>query len=345
MRASRLLSILMRLQKGQVTAEELSKDLEVSVRTIYRDMDHLSFAGVPVYADRGRAGGFQLLDGWQMPVTGLTTIEAEALLLSGMPDQVRQLGLQSAMLSGQEKILDTLSAPQKDFIGKISGCVHVDPVSWFGAEEPAEDLRELADAVWNQRKISCVYESWRGEVQRELCPLGLVVKGGKWYLVALAIKACSEQGNQGKDNVDDVRDDAGDNAGNNERIYRVGKFQKVSVLGEGFHRPKNFDLVAVWRKAVRRYEANIYQDRATLRINEEGLRQLPRLGEPVVRAVMENKPEPDPDGFVTITIPIETLQNACADILQLGSNCQVLAPQELVDEMKDTVRKMANFYA
>ncbi len=337
MRASRLLSILMRLQKGQVTAEELSQDLEVSVRTIYRDMDHLSFAGVPVYADRGRSGGFQLLDGWQMPTTGLTTIEAEALLLSGMPDQVRQLGLQSAMLSGQEKILDTLSAPQKDFIGKISGCVHVDPVSWFGVEEPAEDLRELADAVWNQRKTSCVYESWRGEVQRELCPLGLVVKGGKWYLVAIAINASSERNHKARDLRDDI-------AGK-ERVYRVGKFKQVSVLDEGFQRPTNFDLATVWRKAVRRYEEDIYQDKATLRINEEGLRQLPRLGNPVAKAVMENKPEPDADGFTTITIPIETVQNACADILQLGSSCEVFAPQELVDEMKRTVRKMARFYA
>lgn len=337
MRASRLLSILMRLQKGQVTAEKLSKDLEVSVRTIYRDMDHLSFSGVPVYADRGRAGGFQLLDGWQMPATGLTTIEAEALLLSGMPDQVRQLGLQSAMLSGQEKVLGTLSASQKDFIGKISACVHVDPVSWFGMEEPAEDLRDLADAVWNQRKISCVYESWRGEVQRELCPLGLVVKGGKWYLVSIAVKACNEKDNRDKD--------WGDYIAGNERIYRVGKFQQVTVLGESFHRPKSFDLASVWRKVVRRYEENIYRDKATLRITKEGLRQLPRLGEPVVRAVMENKPEPDADGFAKITIPIETIENACADIMQLGTNCQVLGPKELVDEMKVKVRTMADFYS
>ncbi|MEH6631508.1 MAG: YafY family protein [Halopseudomonas aestusnigri] len=330
MRASRLLSILMRLQKGQVTAEQLSTTLEVSVRTIYRDMDHLSLAGVPVYADRGRAGGFQLLDGWTMPATGLTGIETEALLLSGMPDQVRQLGLHAAMLSGQDKIMETLPESQREFIGKISNRVHVDPVSWFGKEEPAEKLHDIAEAVWNCRRLSCRYESWRGEVQRTINPLGLVVKGGTWYLAGEVTREVT-------------REIAGEVKGD-QRIYRVAKFQEVRVLKETFARPEGFDLVEFWRLAVKRYEADIYRSTAKLRLNAEGLRQIHKLGEPVAKAAELSKSGPDETGYFNVTIPIENIDQACSDILRLGTDCQVLEPPELVDYMKQELKAMNELY-
>ena len=327
MRASRLLSILMRLQKGRVTAEQLSDTLEVSVRTIYRDMDHLSLSGVPVYADRGRAGGFQLLDGWKMPATGLTGIEAEALLLSGMPDQVRQLGLHAAMLSGQDKITETLSEDQRAFIGKISGHVHIDPVSWFGEEEQSDNLQDLAQALWNRKRISCHYESWRGVVQRVLNPLGLVVKGGKWYLAA---------------EIEGSNNNSPDKS--NQRIYRIAKFQKVSLLEENFIRPTDFDLADFWRRSVERYEADIYRSKAKLRLNEQGLRHIHKLGDPVAKAAEQSKSAPDAEGHVEVTIPIETLDHACSDILQLGANCQVLEPPELVAKMRSVLEGMNSLY-
>ncbi|WP_419904997.1 helix-turn-helix transcriptional regulator [Kiloniella sp.] len=331
MRASRLLSILMRLQKGRVTAEQLSATLEVSVRTIYRDMDHLSLSGVPVYADRGRAGGFQLLDGWKMPATGLTGIEAEALLLSGMPDQVRQLGLHAAMLSGQDKIMETLTEDQRAFIGKISGHVHIDPVSWFGEEEQSDNLQELAQALWSRRQISCHYESWRGVVERTLNPLGLVVKGGKWYLAA---------------EIETEIEDPNNNAQNKspQRIYRVAKFQKVNLLEEGFTRPTDFDLADFWRRSVERYETDIYRSTAKLRLSPQGLAQIHKLGAPVAKAAELSKSTPDAEDYVDVTIPIETLGQACSDILLLGTNCQVLEPPELVESIKRELKGMNDLY-
>ncbi|MFD2205751.1 helix-turn-helix transcriptional regulator [Kiloniella antarctica] len=334
MRASRLLSILMRLQKGQVTAEQLSATLEVSVRTIYRDMDHLSFAGVPVYADRGRAGGFQLLDGWTMPPTGLTGIETEALLLSGLPDQVRQLGLHAAMLSGQDKIMETLPESQREFIGKISNRVHVDPVSWFGKEEPADKLHDIADAVWNCRRLSCHYESWRGVVERTINPLGLVVKGGTWYLAGEVTR--DERREVGKDVTKEIKE--------GQRIYRVTKFQEIKVLKETFSRPKIFDLAEFWRQSVKRYEANIYRTTAKLKLSAEGLRQIHKLGDPVAKAAELSKSGSDAEGYFNVTIPIETLDQACSDLLRLGSSCQILEPRELVERVKLALRNMCDLY-
>lgn len=326
MRASRLLSILMRLQKGQVTAEQLSATLEVSVRTIYRDMDHLSLAGVPVYADRGRAGGFQLLDGWTMPATGLTGIETEALLLSGLPDQVRQLGLHAAMLSGQDKIMETLPESQREFIGKISNRVHVDPISWFGKEEPADKLHDIAEAVWNCRRVSCRYESWRGEVQRTINPLGLVVKGGTWYLAGEVTREVTQE----------IKSD--------QRIYRVAKFQEIRVLKETFTRPEGFDLIEFWRLAVKRYEADIYRSTAKLRLSTEGLSQIHKLGDPVAKAAEQSKSAPDENGYFDVTIPIENIDQACSDILRLGTDCQVLEPSELVEGITQVLKEMTDLY-
>ena len=319
MRASRILSILMRLQEGRVTAEQLSEALEVSVRTIYRDMDHLSLAGVPVYADRGRTGGFQLLDGWKMPAMGLSGLETEALLLSGMPNQVRQLGLHQAMLSGQNKLLENLPQSQRTMIGKISAHVHVDPVSWFGIEEPADKLQIIAEAVWNSRQITCVYESWNRIVERTINPLGLVVKGGTWYL-------------------------AGETEGD-ERIYRVAKFKEVRLLKDFFTRPSGFDLADFWRRAVERYETNIYRATAKLRVTEEGLSRMRELGAPVALASQKSQVGPDADGLFMVTIPIESISQACSDILRLGSNCQVLEPTELVNGIRQALDNMNRLYS
>jgi len=308
----------MKLQKGLVTAEQLAASLEVSVRTIYRDMDQLSFAGVPVYADRGRAGGFQLLDGWKMPPTGLTGIEAEALLLSGMPDQVRQLGLHPAMISGQNKLSEALSEQQRGMVGKISSYIYVDPVSWFGREEPADKLHELMDAVWNCRRLLCVYESWKGEVERVINPLGLVVKGGTWYL-------------------------AGEVEGD-ERIYRAAKFKEITVKKETFERPQDFDLRDCWRRAVARYEANIYEGNAKLKVSKQGFELLSELGGPVSLAAQNSVIGPDPEGNFVVSIPIETISRACSDILRLGPECKVLEPPQLVDKIRQVITEMSGFY-
>ncbi|MBL4785950.1 MAG: WYL domain-containing protein, partial [Cohaesibacteraceae bacterium] len=265
--------------------------------------------------DRGREGGFALLDGWTMPPTGLTNVETEALLLSGMPGQVRQLGLHAAMLSGQAKLMQTMPQNQRAMIGRISAHVHVDPVSWFGAEEPAKELDVISAAVWNRKKLACTYLSWKGEVKRVLDPLGLVVKGGTWYLAA--------------------------RADGDKRVYRIAKFSRITALDQDFTRPTDFDLASFWQGAVTRYETDIYQGTATLHLTKTGLERLSLLGEPVARAARQSS---NGDNDLIVTIPIESIAQASTELLRLGTECTVLQPPELVDAIRQLLVDIGQRY-
>lgn len=181
MRASRLLSILVTLQaQGRRTAGSLAEELEVSVRTIYRDVDALSAAGVPIYAERGAGGGFRLLDGYKTRLTGMTGPEAQALLFAGLPGPARQLGLADAYFSSRLKLLASLPAPLRDEAVQIAARFHLDTAAWNPEETSLDLLPDLAGAVWDQRRVRIAYESWTKASTLLVEPLGLVLKAGVW---------------------------------------------------------------------------------------------------------------------------------------------------------------------
>jgi predicted DNA-binding transcriptional regulator YafY len=185
MPSSRLLSILMLLQThGRLTAPALARALEVSTRTILRDVDQLSAAGVPLWGERGRQGGFQLREGWSTQLTGLTEPESQALLLAGMPGAATDLGLGTAAASARLKMVASLPAEWRAQAERVGARLHVDPVDWYRAKETPTCLREMAEAVWQAQRMAVRYESWRGQAERVLEPLGLVLKAGTWYVVA-----------------------------------------------------------------------------------------------------------------------------------------------------------------
>jgi predicted DNA-binding transcriptional regulator YafY len=187
MRASRLLSILMVLQvRGRTTAEALAQQFEVSVRTIHRDIEQLSAAGIPVYADRGRNGGFDLLDGYRTKLTGLLPDEAAALFLSGLPGPAAELGLADLMTTAQLKLTAALPEGARATAKRVASRFHLDPVGWFQGAADARLLPALADAAWNDKRVELRYRRWNDSVTRKVQPLGLVLKGGVWYLVAQA---------------------------------------------------------------------------------------------------------------------------------------------------------------
>src|SRR3954465_15457467 len=161
MRASRLLSIMMLLQaRGRLSAETLAEELEVSVRTIYRDIDQLSAAGVPVYADIGRNGGFRPLDGWRTRLTGLTAPEARALFLSGLPGPASELGLGDEVAAAELKLLAALPAAWQGGGQGSASRFHLDPRGWFSAGPRPEFLKAVAEAVWSETRILIKYDSW-----------------------------------------------------------------------------------------------------------------------------------------------------------------------------------------
>ena len=320
MQASRLLSILLLLQtRGRMTAQALADEFEVSVRTVYRDIDQLSAAGVPVYADRGRAGGFQLLDGYRTKLTGLTPSEAEALFLSGLPGPAADLGLGDAMAQAQLKLLAAL--PGREGAGHVAARFHLDPVGWFRGAERTDLLPALAEAVWTARRIRIRYESWTDTVDRELEPLGLTLKAGVWYLVA--------------------------QAGGKPRTYRISAIEALTLTGEPFERPTGFDLAAYWTAWARDFEARMQRGQATLRLSPEGLRRLAQLGPAAMDMAARTAGRPDAEGWVRVTIPIEidSLPHAAQEVLKLGAEAQIVEPADLRDHMAALTGRLGTLYA
>lgn len=319
MRASRLLSILMLLQaRGRLTAEALAAELEVSVRTIYRDVDELSASGVPVYADRGPNGGFALLDGYRTRLTGLTPDEARALRLAGLPGPAAALGLGEALAGAQLKLLAALPVEGSAAAQAAGARFHLDPAGWFQGVEEAARVPALADAIWRDRRISMRYRRWSGLVEREACPLGLVLKAGIWYLVA---------------SVDDAL-----------RTYRVSSIEALDVLNAGFERPIGFDLAAHWAEAARRYEASVYTGTARLRATKEGLRRLALISGAVAAAVEEVQAPAEHGASVEIDIPIESVEQAAGEVLRLHADVEAIGPPALVERVAEATRRLATRY-
>ena len=322
MRQSRLLSILLILQtRGRTTASALAAEFEVSVRTIYRDIDQLSAAGAPVYADRGREGGFQLLDGYRTRLTGLTDAEAETLFLGGMAGPAAAMGFSEALMTMQLKLLAALPPERQAAAERMAGRFLLDPAGWYQGETGGERLPELAQAVWGRRRISVRYERWSGPVERTLEPLGLILKGGVWYLAALP---------------------AGE-PGATPRTYRVSNILTLDVGEVGFERPGGFDLTAWWAAASARFESELFTGEARLRLTAEGLRRLRRLGSAYAAIVAETE-MPAAGSWIEVTAPIESVEHAAIDFLRLGPEAEVVAPTGLRAAMAATVGRMAALY-
>ncbi|MFF2196753.1 helix-turn-helix transcriptional regulator [Streptomyces sp. NPDC058157] len=321
MRADRLLSLLLLLQnRGGMTAPELAAELEVSVRTVYRDVEALGAAGVPVRADRGPAGGYRLMDGYRTRLTGLTDAEAGSLFLAGAPGPARDLGLGAVVATARLKLEAALPAALADRVRLVQDRFHLDAPAWFREADPVPHLAAVARAVWEQRTLRVEYRRWSGELRRrELHPLGIVLKGGIWYLVA-------------------------ESAGN-PRTYRVARLLEVEETGGAFERPPGFDLAAHWEESARRLEAALHQDTARLRISPRGRRLLPmQFGAAGVRA-LEGAGEPDGEGWVEVELPVESRAVAVGDLLRLGVEAEVLGPAELRAAVAGVAGALAARYA
>ncbi|MFC6021142.1 helix-turn-helix transcriptional regulator [Plantactinospora solaniradicis] len=319
MRASRLVSLLLLLQaRGRMTAQELSTALEVSVRTVYRDVESLGAAGVPVYADRGPTGGYRLLDGYR---TRLTVDEAETLFLTGMPGPAEELGLGTVLAGAELKLLAALPGELGDRAARARDRFHLDAPGWFRATEPTPHLAALADAVWRERMIEIRYRRWKApqEVDRRLAPLGVVLKAGRWYLVG--------------------------RADTEARAYRIASVLDLTVLDEGFERPADFDLAAFWQGWSRRYEESVYRAEATVRMTVAALDLMPFVFPPAMsRAARAAAGPVDNAGWLYTVVPIESVRHGHIELLKLGADVEVLAPAELRTAFAATARALARRY-
>jgi predicted DNA-binding transcriptional regulator YafY len=317
MRASRLLSILLRLQThGRLTADHLAKHFEVSVRTIYRDVDHLSEAGVPVFAERGRAGGFRLLDGFRSELTALTRPEAEALFLTGLPGPAAELGLAGLLSSARVKLLSAV--PPGIQAERISDRFHLDPLGWFRSGEKSSLLPEIARATWTDRCLDIAYRSRGKIVHRRIQPLGVVLKGGIWYLIARRERAI--------------------------RTYKVSAIEEAKVLTRPFKRPGDFVLSSHWARAAREYEANTIHRMATVRLSPTGRRRISMLGDHVAERVAQTAGKPDRAGWVTCTLPIEPGDEGIRELLRFGEDVKLIAPATLKQAIRRRLAELARHH-
>ena len=322
-RAARLVQLLLILQtRGQVSAPELARELEVSVRTVYRDLEALSAAGVPVYSEPGRNGGARLVDGYRTRLTGLTTAEADAVLLSGIPDAAAELGLGTVLAAAQLKVLAALPPELRGRATRVRQRFHLDAPGWFRRTEELPHLATVAEALWADRPLLVSYER-QGEVaERRLDPLGLVLKAGVWYLVA--------------------RRDG------EVRTYRVSRIVGAQVLDEPFERPDDFDLAAHWAESSEAFEQVVNTIEVVALVEKEHFTWLrhctDRRSWEHLEATSRQLPVA-PDGRVEVRFPAETAEIALHQLLRMGQHIEVLEPPDLRASLAATGVALAGRYA
>jgi predicted DNA-binding transcriptional regulator YafY len=319
MRASRLVSLLLLLQtRGRLTAGELAAELEVSVRTVHRDVEALSDAGVPIYAERGPHGGIRLVDGYRTRLTGMTADEAEALFLSGLPGPAAELGLGTVVTAARLKVLAALPPELRARASRLVERFHLDASGWFRAGEPVPHLAALSEAVWETHRVEIDYERGDRTVSRTIDPLGLVLKAGVWYVVAAADGSL--------------------------RTYRVGRVVGTRPLAERFERPAGFDLAAFWAESSAAYERDAERIDVTVRIRDDRLHRLrAAVGERVVEAAV-SVPSDDPDGWRRLRLRLEWPDEVPGVLLAVGPDLEVLEPVEVRNRLVAMARATVDRY-
>lgn len=322
MRASRLVNILLLLQtRSRMTAAELATELEVSVRTVYRDVEALAEAGVPIYAERGPHGGVRLVDGYRTRLTGLTAEEAEAVFLSGLPGPAAELGLGTVVAAARLKVMAALPPELRTRAGRVAERFHLDAPGWFQPAEEIPHLEMLAGAVWDSHRVRIIYQ--RGDsgavVDRTIDPLGLVLKGGIWYLVARAAGSI--------------------------RTYRVSRVREIHPLTDRFERPVPFDLAAYWAHSTAAYERAVDRIEVTVRLTPEKVEYFADAagGRAMSRAV--RSADPEMPGHVRLRLTFDWTDEAIAAALRLGAGVEVLEPEWLRGSIVESARAIVAHYA
>jgi predicted DNA-binding transcriptional regulator YafY len=316
LRADRLLSILLLLQVNRrMTARELARRLEVSERTIHRDMGALSTAGVPVTSERGARGGWSLIDGYRTNLTGLAGAEVQALFVPGPARLLSDLNLGKASESALVKLLAALPEAFRRDAEYVRQRVHVDVTGWDRAEEAVPCLHTIQDAVWQGRKLSIAYGQENCAAERVVDPLGLVAKGSVWYLVAAV--------------------------GGDVRSYRVSRVRGAALLDEPSGRPEKFDLAAHWEESSKQFRENFPRFYATLRAHPSIVERM-RFARPFAR--VEEIGEADEEGWPRVRMRFQFAEEACEFALGFGARVEILEPAELRARVVEMAEGAAALY-
>jgi predicted DNA-binding transcriptional regulator YafY len=319
MRADRLFSIVLLLQSHRhLTGRDLARRLEVSERTIHRDMDALSGAGIPVTASRGAGGGWSLLGDYRTNLTGLNEAEIQSLFVTRPSRLLADLKLEKASEGALLKLLAALPSIYRRGAEYARQRIHIDVTGWTRSEEAVPLLHALQEAVWQERKLRMTYD--RGveceAVERVIDPLGLVAKGSVWYLVAAVEGAV--------------------------RSYRVSRIQRVEHMDEPCVRPADFDLASFWEQSAAQFRAHLPRYQATVRVRSEIIPRMPYAGR---FARVERTGQPDEDGWVEVSLRFDAEEMACEYALSFGTQLEVLEPLALREKVIRCAESVVAFYA
>jgi predicted DNA-binding transcriptional regulator YafY len=321
MRADRLLSLLMILQtRGRTPAAHLAEELEVSVRTIYRDLDALSAAGVPVYAERGPGGGCALMEGYRTTLTGLSPDEVRALFMLSIPAPLAELGVGGELRAALLKLSAALPTSRREDELRTRERFHLDPTGWSEPPAPAPHLRTLHQAVWEDRTLHLTYRlPFDAQARWEVEPYGLVAEASTWHLV------CRRAGQM--------------------RVLRASSVADARLGARTFTRSAGFDLAVFWREWCAQVKAMRSSYPARVRVAPPFVPWLqhyfgPRIGDEIAEAG-----PPDAEGWITLTLPFASLEEARDRILAFGGAVEVLAPRALRASVADYGAQIAARYA
>ncbi|SEM78816.1 Predicted DNA-binding transcriptional regulator YafY, contains an HTH and WYL domains [Stigmatella aurantiaca] len=315
MKSSRLLALLLVLQRrGTAKAAELAEELEVSVRTLYRDVAALMAAGVPVWTEPGPQGGIHLVEGWRTRLDGLTADEANALFLFGAPQAVADLGLATVAVSARAKVNATLPPELRGRASRIRERFLLDAPGWFSRSESLEALPAVAGAVWEGRRLDLQYGA--PPKRRRVDPLGLVLKAGVWYLVARHEQAL--------------------------RTYRISRIHRAEGRPETFTRPEGFELAAWWAESSEAFDRSLLTYRCRVRVSPYAQVRLPQVvPHDAVRRMLEEAGAPDGEGWRTVDLLMEGEDVAAEQLTALGSGVEVLEPLALRQRLYEVATRMA----
>ena len=320
MRADRLISLMMLLQtRGRMTAQDLADELEVSTRTIYRDLDALSISGVPVYTERGPEGGCMLLESYRTNLTGLKEEEVRALFMFSVPGLLADLGADKASEAALLKLSAAVPAPFQRDAERVRERIHLDPTGWFQPEESTPHLQIIQEAIWQQRRLRVRYRTARGNWNTFLLdPYGLVAKTSIWYLVG-------------------VRRDA-------PAVFRVSRVQEASMTEGTFERPADFDLATYWKEWTTSFEKSRQRYFVTLHVRPIAIPVLVEVFGDWMQRMIEFAEDVAADGSFTLNLNFGSKEEACRQLLGLGDGVTVLEPAELRDAMRQQAGRLLTLY-
>jgi len=378
MRADRLVSLALLLQtRGRMSARVLAAELEVSVRTVYRDLAALSAAGVPVIAEPGPGGGCELLEGYRFPLRGLSLGEAEALLVLGVPAALAELGLADALAAAHRKISVTAGLGAREAGGGAAGgaggagaggarpaLVHLDMPRWFHGKEDVPHLRTLAEALRLRRQVRLGYQRGGGgaESTRVVDPLGLVNKAGVWYLVASAAERGGTGGGEagsgagggeagsgagggaGSGTDSGTGSGAGGSAGDGAAVYRAGRITAARVLPQPSARPAGFDLAAFWDRWSASFVTSRPKVEVRVRAAPAALALFGEVFGDAVHAALGAAPPPDSQGYREVTLSFEHEAAAAHRLAGFGGTLEVMFPETVRARLVDTARHILDRY-